>query len=142
VFSLVLTAIFLVVGSHAKSAAAASLILAGGAGALYLSQSSFWAVSADIGGRRSGVVSGVMNMACQIGGALTASLTPWLAARFGWNAAFLFAAALAVAGGMFWLFVDPVSTARGRSNLSSDEARHGSSRDSGNGARVTEPSHM
>jgi ACS family glucarate transporter-like MFS transporter len=86
---------------------AASIILAGGAGALYLSQSSFWAVSADIAGARSGVVSGVMNMGCQIGGAVTASLTPYIASRMGWIAAFVFAAALAVMGGAMWLLVDP-----------------------------------
>jgi MFS transporter, ACS family, glucarate transporter len=107
VFSLLLTAGFLIVGSHVQGAYAASIILAGGAGALYLSQSSFWAVSADIAGERSGVVSGLMNMGCQIGGAVTASLTPYLASRFGWNSAFMFAALLSIAGGVLWLFVDP-----------------------------------
>ena len=103
-----LTAIFLVVGSQVKGPYAASVILAGGAGALYLSQSSFWAVSADIAGERSGVVSGLMNMGCQIGGAVTASLTPYIAGRFGWSSAFVFAALLAVAGGALWLLVDPM----------------------------------
>jgi ACS family glucarate transporter-like MFS transporter len=107
VVSLVLTGIFLIIGSHVRSPYAASLILAGGAGALYLSQSSFWAVSADISGARSGVVSGVMNMGCQIGGAVTASLTPYIAMRFGWNSAFVFAAVLAMGGGALWLMVDP-----------------------------------
>jgi len=107
VVALLLTAVFLIIGSHASSAYAASVILAGGAGALYLSQSSFWTVSADIAGERSGVVSGVMNMSCQIGGAVTASFTPYLASRFGWNSAFVFAAVLAAAGGALWLFVDP-----------------------------------
>jgi ACS family glucarate transporter-like MFS transporter len=106
-FSLVLTAVFLIIGSHVRGPYTAGIILAGGAGALYLSQSSFWAVSADIAGERSGVVSGVMNMGCQVGGALTASLTPYLASRFGWNSAFIFAAALATAGGALWLLVDP-----------------------------------
>ena len=122
VFSLCLTALFLVVGSHAQSARAASLFLAGGAGALYLSQSSFWAVSADIAGSRSGVVSGVMNMACQIGGAITASLTPWLASRYGWNAAFLFAAALAIAGALLWLFVNPARAGRGAESTGTETA--------------------
>jgi MFS transporter, ACS family, glucarate transporter len=108
VVSFALTSGFLAVGSHVRGPYAASLILAGGAGALYLSQSSFWAVSADVGGERSGVVSGVMNMGCQIGGALTASLTPYLAGRFGWNSAFLCAAVLAAAGGALWLLVNPV----------------------------------
>ena len=107
VVAFALTAGFLAVGSHVRGPYAASLILAGGAGALYLSQSSFWAVSADIAGERSGVVSGVMNMGCQIGGALTASLTPYLAGRFGWTSAFVCAAVLAAAGGALWLVVDP-----------------------------------
>jgi ACS family glucarate transporter-like MFS transporter len=107
VVSFALTALFLVVGAQVRGPYAASIILAGGAGALYLSQSSFWAVSADIAGPRSGVVSGVMNMGCQIGGAVTASLTPYIASRLGWIAAFVFAAALAAVGGAMWLLVDP-----------------------------------
>ncbi len=107
VVSLLLTGVFLVVGSHVQGPYAASVILAGGAGALYLSQSSFWAVSADIFGERSGVVSGVMNMGGQMGGAVTASLTPYLAGRYGWNFAFIFAATLAALGGLLWLMVDP-----------------------------------
>lgn len=107
VISLVLTGIFLMIGSQVRGPYAASVILAGGAGALYLSQSSFWAVSADISGERSGVVSGVMNMGCQIGGAVTASLTPYIAMRFGWVTAFVFAGVLAMAGGVLWLLVDP-----------------------------------
>jgi len=105
--ALLLTAIFLIIGSQVTSSYAASLILAGGAGALYLSQSSFWSVSADLAGERSGVGSGVMNMCCQIGGAIPASLTPYLAMRYGWESAFLFAAMLVTAGGILWLFVDP-----------------------------------
>jgi ACS family glucarate transporter-like MFS transporter len=107
VVALALTGLFLIVGAQVRGPYAASLILAGGAGALYFSQSSFWAVSADISGARSGVVSGVMNMGCQIGGAVTASLTPYMAMRFGWTSAFVFAAALAMVGGALWLLVDP-----------------------------------
>jgi ACS family glucarate transporter-like MFS transporter len=107
VVSFALTSVFLIVGSHIRGPYMASLVLAGGAGALYLSQSSFWAVSADISGERSGVISGVMNMGCQIGGAVTASLTPYLAGRFGWEFAFIFAAILAAIGGALWFLVDP-----------------------------------
>ncbi len=107
VVAMALTAVFLAVGVHVRGPYTASLILAGGAGALYLSQSSFWAVTADLAGERSGVVSGVMNMGGQIGGAVTASLTPYLAARLGWGAAFDFAAAFAALGGVLWLLVEP-----------------------------------
>lgn len=101
------TAAFLVVGSQIHSPQMAAIILAGGAGALYLSQSSFWSVSVDIAGRSSGVFSSIVNMGGQIGGAVTASLTPWVAQRFGWTTSFAIAAALAVAGAICWLTVHP-----------------------------------
>jgi len=104
---LMLTAIFLVFGSMAESAGVATVVLAGGAGAIYLSQSAYWSVTADFAGPHAGVVAGVMNMGCQVGGAITASLTPWIAAELGWNAAFFVAAALAVIGAFAWLLVDP-----------------------------------
>jgi MFS transporter, ACS family, glucarate transporter len=106
-FSLFLTAIFLVLGSQVRSPQLAGIILAGGAGALYLSQSTFWSVSVDIAGRSSGVFSSLVNMGGQIGGALTASLTPWIAQRFGWTTSFAVAATFAVGGALCWLVVHP-----------------------------------
>jgi len=107
VLGFLLTAVFIAAGSAAQDVRIASMVLAGGAGSLYLAQSSFWAVSADLGGRSSGSVSGLMNMGNQLGGMLTVSLTPLLADRFGWNASFHVAAAVAVFGAIFWLAVDP-----------------------------------
>jgi ACS family glucarate transporter-like MFS transporter len=105
--SLVITAAFLVVGSQVSSPQLAGVILAGGAGALYLSQSTFWSVSVDIAGRSSGVFSSMVNMGGQIGGALTASLTPWIAQHFGWTTSFAVAAGMAIVGALSWLFVHP-----------------------------------
>ena len=107
VVSFLLTATFLVLGSMADSALLAVIILAGGAGAIYLSQSSFWSATADIAGPHTGVVSGFMNMGCQIGGALTSSLTPWIAQQFGWTAAFIVGAAIVLVGVAAWAVVDP-----------------------------------
>jgi MFS transporter, ACS family, glucarate transporter len=106
-FAIAVAGIFIAFGSQVQSARLASVVLAGGAGALYLSQSSFWSVTADIAGASSGSVSGFMNMGNQIGAALTASLTPWIAARFGWTTSFLVAAGLCVVGAVSWLVVDP-----------------------------------
>jgi ACS family glucarate transporter-like MFS transporter len=106
-FSLGCTAILLVVGSRAHNAQVASVVLACGAGALYLSQSSFWSVAADFSGEFAGVVSGTMNMGGQLGGAVTASLTPLIAAHFGWEASFLTATILAALGALAWLVIDP-----------------------------------
>src|SRR5438132_5660840 len=105
--SITMAAVFLALGSQVHGSRLASVDLAGGAGALYLSQSSFWSVTADIAGASSGSVSGFMNMGNQIGGAVTASLTPAIAARFGWTASFLVAAALCVLGSAAWLVVNP-----------------------------------
>ncbi len=110
VFSMAVAGFFIAFGSQVEGVRLASVMLAGGAGALYLSQSSFWSVTADIGGASAGSVSGFMNMGAQIGGALTGSLTPWIAVRYGWTASFLVAAALCWLGAVSWLIVDPTNT--------------------------------
>jgi MFS transporter, ACS family, glucarate transporter len=110
VFGMTGAGIFIAFGSQVHSAQLASVVLAGGAGALYLSQSSFWSVTADIAGGSAGTVSGFMNMGAQIGGAVTGSLTPWIAVRYSWTASFLVAAALCLLGAVSWLVVDPRNT--------------------------------
>jgi ACS family glucarate transporter-like MFS transporter len=106
-FALVLAAMILVVGSHVASAPLASIVLSGGVGALYLAQSSYWSITADIGGKSAGLASGFMNMGGQLGGALTASLTPVIAQHYGWTSSFLTAAILSGVGGIAWLLVEP-----------------------------------
>jgi len=101
-----LCTVFLVLAMYATDARVASVVLAGGAGALYLSQSSFWSVSSEMAGVSSGSVSGVMNMGCQIAGALTALLMPVIAKHYGWNTPFFVAAGLCCLGALLWLFVD------------------------------------
>jgi ACS family glucarate transporter-like MFS transporter len=102
-----LAAVFVASGSTVSSPRLASIVLAGGAGALYLSQSTFWSVTADIAGESAGSVSGVMNMGAQIGSTVTATLTPLIASRFGWGASFGVAALLCGTGALAWLLVDP-----------------------------------
>jgi ACS family glucarate transporter-like MFS transporter len=107
--ALVLTALFLVMGSKAQNAAAASILLACGAASLYLSTSCYWAVAAHVAGELVGVVSGIMNVGAQLGGACTASLTPFVASRYGWETSFSLAALLSIMGAVAWLLVDPQS---------------------------------
>jgi ACS family glucarate transporter-like MFS transporter len=105
--SMFLTAVFLVIGSRVPGAFTAAVVLALGAGCLYFSQSSFWSVSTDLAGKNSGVFSSIINMSCQIGGAITASLTPWLAQHFDWRMPFSVAATLVLLGALAWLLVHP-----------------------------------
>jgi ACS family glucarate transporter-like MFS transporter len=114
-FAMGLAGIFIALGSQVQGVRLASVVLAGGAGALYLSQSSFWSVTADIAGVSAGSVSGFMNMGGQMGGALTGSLTPWIAARYGWTASFLLGAGLCLLGAVCWLVVDPQKSLSRRS---------------------------
>jgi ACS family glucarate transporter-like MFS transporter len=107
VAGIALAAVFIASGTQVESARLASIVLAGGAGTLYLAQSSFWSVTADMAGASAGSVSSVMNMGGQIGGIVTASLTPLIAHQFSWTASFLVAAALCAAGSLAWLVVDP-----------------------------------
>jgi len=105
--ALAVTAVLLIVGSRAHEARSAALVLALGAGVLYLAQSAFWAVAADIGGENTSIVSAVVNMGAQLGGATVASLTPVIANHYGWTMSFVVAAMLALGGGVAWLLIDP-----------------------------------
>ena len=49
----------------------------------------------------------MVNMGGQIGGAVTASLTPWIAVRYGWTTSFAVAAVLALFSAACWLTVHP-----------------------------------
>jgi ACS family glucarate transporter-like MFS transporter len=108
--SLLAASVFVWLATQVADARLAALVLAGGAGALYFAQSAFWAISADIGGPSAGLVSGIMNMGCQLGGVVTAALTPVLANYFGWTASFAAAALICLVGAFAWIFVDPFHT--------------------------------
>ena len=106
-FTLFLGGVFLIVGSHAQNPVVAALLLAGGAGGLYLGQAVYYAVAADLGGPYTGVVSGMVSMGGQIAGASTATLTPLLASRYGWETAFTVAAGVSFVCIIPWFIVNP-----------------------------------
>jgi MFS family permease len=68
-----------------------------------------WAVPMDTGGKYSGTVSGMMNMAGNFGGAISPIVFGYLAPEGGnWQAPFIVAACLLVAGAAVWAFwLDP-----------------------------------
>jgi ACS family glucarate transporter-like MFS transporter len=104
---MVLAAVFIAAATQVEDVRVVAAVLALGSGALYLAQSAFWTLSADIGRRSAGAVSGVMNMGSQIGGAAVAMLTPLVADTLGWSVSFLFTAGVCLAGGLAWLWIDP-----------------------------------
>jgi len=65
-------------------------------------------VPMDMGGEHSGTVSGMMNMAGNIGGALSPIVFGVLAQFVSWQAPFFVAASLLVIGSAIWAFwLDP-----------------------------------
>jgi sugar phosphate permease len=67
-----------------------------------------WAVPMDTSGKYSGTVSGMMNMAGNFGGALSPVVFGYLAQGGNWQAPFIVAAVLLVAGSAIWAFwLDP-----------------------------------
>jgi sugar phosphate permease len=67
-----------------------------------------WAVPMDVGGKYSGTVSGMMNMAGNIGGALSPLVFGFLVQFGSWQAPFIVAASLLVVGSLVWAFwLDP-----------------------------------
>jgi MFS family permease len=67
-----------------------------------------WAVPMDTGGKYSGTVSGMMNMAGNFGGAISPIVFGYLAQGGNWQAPFIVAATLLVIGSAIWAFwLDP-----------------------------------
>ena len=65
-----------------------------------------WAIPLDIGGDYAGSVSAVMNMLGNFGGAISATVVTYTAARYGWNVPFMMTAALCLIAAGFWLKID------------------------------------
>jgi sugar phosphate permease len=65
-----------------------------------------WSTSVDIGGRFAGTVSGAMNSASAIGGALSPLIVAMLVGAYDWNVVFRVFAVVYSIGGMVWLFID------------------------------------
>jgi ACS family glucarate transporter-like MFS transporter len=70
-----------------------------------------WGAAMDLGGRYAGTLSGAMNMIGNLGGAVSASLIPWLLklTNNDWNVALYVNAAVYLIGAFVWMALDPVT---------------------------------
>jgi sugar phosphate permease len=99
---------FIVPAALVEDAYAAVFCLTGAMFFLECTIGPSWAVPMDTGGKYSGTVSGMMNMAGNIGGALSPLVFGFLAQGDFWQAPFIVAAALLVIGAGIWAFwLDP-----------------------------------
>jgi ACS family glucarate transporter-like MFS transporter len=95
------------VGSLAASPAVAIIALSLGAGWLYFTVGAYWTSATDLSKTHTGILSGIMNTGANLGGAISPSLTPWIADSWGWPVALGAAAVVAIAGGVMWFKIDP-----------------------------------
>jgi len=101
-------AAFIVPAAYAEDAYTAVYCLTGAMFFLECTIGPSWAVPMDMGGEHSGTVSGMMNMAGNIGGALSPIVFGFLVQFGSWQAPFVVAASLLVIGAAIWAFwLDP-----------------------------------
>ncbi|HET8721566.1 MAG TPA: MFS transporter [Nitrospira sp.] len=96
----------IVVGAFAESALTAVACLSLGAGCLYFAVGAYWASTSDLSRTHAGALSGLMNTGANLGGALSPTVTPWMAAHWGWPTALATAGAVALVGAILWLKID------------------------------------
>ncbi len=70
------------------------------------SQPTWWGTVTDIGGPAAGRVFGIVNMVGSFGGTAAGPAMGYVLGDYGWNALFLFVAAMYVLTAVFWGFVD------------------------------------
>ena len=71
-----------------------------------------WSTAMDVGGKYAGTVSGTMNMAGQIGGAIVGPTVVGFILQYlnrNWTLTFAISAAIYVVGGLCWTLIDPVT---------------------------------
>ena len=94
-------------GGFADSALMAIASLSLGAGCLYFSVGAYWASTTDLSKTHAGTLSGLMNTGANVGGAISPSLTPWIAAQWGWPVSLATAGGIALLGAALWIWIKP-----------------------------------
>ncbi len=94
-------------GAMVESPYLAIASLSAGAGWLYFTVGAYWSSTSDLSPAHAGSLSGFMNMGANLGGAISPTLTPWLAHHWGWPSSLSFAALVALTGGLLWLHIKP-----------------------------------
>ena len=92
---------------RARSGRRAIILLSIGAALGWMCEGPTWAAIVEVASPIAGTAGGFLNTGGNIGGALAALATPWIAREFGWNAAFGTASVLAFVGSALWIGFDP-----------------------------------
>lgn len=94
-------------GAAAESPYVALASLSLGAGWLYFTVGAYWSSTSDLSPTHAGSLSGLMNMGANLGGAISPTLTPWIAQQWGWGVSLGLAAFVSLVGGLMWVRIKP-----------------------------------
>ncbi len=97
------SALFLVIGARSPNITFAIGALTACTVLVICTEGPFWATMTQLSGEHSGIAGGTMNFGSNVGGAISPVLTPWLAARIGWEETLTLTAGLALLAGLLWL---------------------------------------
>jgi ACS family glucarate transporter-like MFS transporter len=101
-----LSAALLFSGSHTANTSLALPMMALAAGFLMFAAANFWAACIDLVPDHSATLSALMNTLGSVGGAISSTVTAYIATQYNWTRALDLAAAVTVASGLLWFFVD------------------------------------
>lgn len=102
-----LAALFIFAGAQAVSPQVAVLFLSLGAGLCFFSTNIVFTTAIGLVPSAASVVSGLIMLSTNIGGAISPSLMPLLAAHLGWQGALYISAGTMLFAGVGWFFVRP-----------------------------------
>ncbi len=95
--------LLLAFGAHTSSPYLAATALSLSTMLVLSVEGPFWATMTELSGPHSGAAGGLMNMGSNLGGLTSPAVTPILARLFGWEAALLVSASLALVAALLWL---------------------------------------
>jgi ACS family glucarate transporter-like MFS transporter len=101
-----LSALLLYSGSHTRNTSFALPMIALAAGFLMFAAANFWAACIDLAPNHSATLSALMNTLGSVGGAISSTVTAYIATRYGWTQALDVAVVMTVISGLLWIFVD------------------------------------
>jgi ACS family glucarate transporter-like MFS transporter len=101
-----LSAALLFSGSHTANTSLALPMMALAAGFLMFAAANFWAACIDLVPDHSATLSALMNTLGSVGGAISSTVTAYIATQYSWTRALDLAAAVTVVSGLLWFFVD------------------------------------
>jgi len=110
--ALVLAGGLLIFGTRVEHPDAAVVLLTICEGLVMSVEGPFWASMIEVAGEDAGAGGGILNTGGNVGGILSAALTPVIAKPMGWETAFGVAAALSALSGLLWLWIAPGRVAR------------------------------